>query len=346
MPMINQLTDMADNINDCLRNWIPVRLSVENDILLFRWLYTKDKSFTEPFFGDTIVRCLQFPQNSQIYKCCSTNGSLVEWAAGMDAVPPAAFIFHVSRCGSTLVSQALAINKQNISLSEVPLFDVILRLPLNNDRICDEQSDEILAAAIKFYGIKRTLKENKLFIKTDSWHLLFYKRLRALYPETPFIVMYRNPGDVLNSNKRSRGMQAIPHLVEPSLYGFDKNTPDFGDLDLYMTFVLEKFYNTIIEMATTDARTLLVNYNEGLSTMMQRITRFTGIQSGAEEEARIAERSLFHAKYPGEKFVEKNVAWNDNPRLDILTDLYGRIDMLRVKKEELQTNATPFFIVP
>ncbi len=321
--------ETSNSIKDALQNWIPIKITSNQDGLLCQWLYTGDKPFNNPFFDETIRKCLSLPENSKGYRVNTTLELIQEWAACLDSVTPTAFIFHVSRCGSTLVSQALGMMSNSISLSEVALFDQILRLPNNKQGIIDQCNDKLLAAAIQFYGNKRTGAENRLFIKTDSWHLLYYQRLRALYPNVPFIILYREPAGVLESNKRSSGMQGIANFVGPEVYGFDITSDEFFHPDNYMALVLEKFFNCIIEIATNDKHTLLLNYNQGLNEMMKRIAAFIGQDLNAEEKAMIDERSKYHAKRPEKKFVEMNNSEFDHPMLEKLKGLYEEIEQIK-----------------
>ena len=54
---------------------------------------------------------------------------LNERSAGL---APSLFLFHVSRCGSTLISQMLAALPQNVVISEAGPMDAILRSHLRN----------------------------------------------------------------------------------------------------------------------------------------------------------------------------------------------------------------------
>ncbi len=49
------------------------------------------------------------------------------------------------------------------------------------------------------------------------------EKARKLYPQTPFILLYRQPGEVIRSQQKRRGMQSIPGLLEPEIFGFTKN---------------------------------------------------------------------------------------------------------------------------
>ena len=166
-----------------LKNWLPYKIIVNNEQALCRWLHLEDKSFSEPFFDETISKCKSFDINSKHFIPVSNLQILPEWAENISSVKPTAFIFHVSRCGSTLLSQLLGINEQHIVLSEVPLFDELLRLPYRISNSGNIHAENVLKEAIQFYGQKRKGNETSLFIKTDSWHVFFWKQIRKMYPE-------------------------------------------------------------------------------------------------------------------------------------------------------------------
>lgn len=316
---------------EALAGWLPYKILFNEDDVLCRWLYVGKELFTEPFFDDSIFKLRRLAVNSKPYQPLSDISMLHEWAAGVDGVMPSALIFHVSRCGSTLVSQALSMSKRNISLSEVPIFDEILRMRFKKPVISIKEMEEALRAAIHLYGSKRTGEEQHLFIKTDSWHLMFHKQLRALYPATPFIVLYRHPGEVLFSQQRQKGMHAVPRLVEPALFGFSEEQMAGCHPDDYMALVLQKYYEVILEMVGQDTNFLLLNYAEGMHTVIQKIAGFTSMAIDAEYQSRIEGRSRYHAKKPSETFKEQYplkpvIA----PNFNSLLSLYAQIEQARL----------------
>ena len=54
---------------------------------------------------------------------------LLEWQEQSPGLPPSGFIFHMSRCGSTLAARMLAASPRNIVLSEADPIDYVLRAP-------------------------------------------------------------------------------------------------------------------------------------------------------------------------------------------------------------------------
>lgn len=184
-----------------LKNWIPIKLQSDHEILC-QWLYVGDKKFTDPFFDETISRCRSIPENGHLKKSMSSTDFLSDLVNDMDVIEPTAFIFHISRCGSTLISQMLATQPSNIVLSEVSFFDDLLRFGKKANCLLSILPQ--IKAAISIYGRKRNAEECRLFIKLDSWHIHFYEELRMIYPNTPFFLLFRNPHEVLLSQQKKR----------------------------------------------------------------------------------------------------------------------------------------------
>jgi hypothetical protein len=293
--------------NPPLKNWIPYKLAISEGQLNCHWLNTRSLSFTEPFFEDTISKCLSMMSNPR-FKSASDLPMISHWADELPPVEPAVIIFHISRCGSTLLSQLLAIVPQHIVLSEVPIFDQILRLPLTYNEFDEKSVDILLASAVKFYGQNKLQDAgigSSLFIKADCWHLFFYEQLRKLYPQTPFIVLYRRPEAVFRSHSKQPGMHVVRSIIEPSLFGFEPGSPVFETAETYMAAVIEAYLKKGLALAEADHNYLLLNYEEGPMQMIRKMAAFANIPLSTEELAIMEERSQFHSKNPGQRFSEE-----------------------------------------
>ncbi|MEO8885528.1 MAG: sulfotransferase [Mucilaginibacter sp.] len=313
--------------NHTLQKWIPSKLFFEDGNALCQWLYTGDIRFTHPFFAETIGACKQhiYKFNPTYRKSVSDISLIPIWAEGLNTVKPSAFIFHVSRCGSTLATQLLGINERHITLSEVPFFDELLRNQAETDLSVTEFND-IFKAALNFYGQQRTGSETKLFIKTDSWHVLFYKQLRELYPDVPFILLYRDPDEVMRSQQKIRGTQAVPGLINPALFGFDAAVIRQLSLDEYMAKVLERYYTCFLDIIKTDDNAHLVNYCEGPIEIVKKIAAISQTVLDEDDMALINQRAGFHSKHPGQIFAEEK---NKTPILEYLyqaAQLYAALE--------------------
>ena len=279
-----------------LQNWIPYKIIVAKETATCHWLYVGNKTFTEPFFDETISKCKSLPFNSKGLAVTSNLEFLTNAASNLETVAPTAFIFHVSRCGSTLLSQLLGLNKKNIVLAEVPVFDQILQIPYKTATITMEAVENALSASIRLLSQKRTGEETSLFIKLDSWHFFFYDAIRKLYPEVPIILLYRTPEEVVHSHQKLRGMQAVPGVIDPRVLGFSLAETKQLSLDAYTIKVLEKFFQAIIRISLRDKKCLLLNYHQGVSAMMQQLTDFTGIELNPQMQEKVTQRSRFHSK--------------------------------------------------
>jgi hypothetical protein len=282
-----------------LHNWVPEKLFFEGSHPFCKWLYVGDNYYTEPFFDETISTCRRSPPGNGSLKSVSSLEVLPCWSQDIESIQPSALIFHISRCGSTLVSQLLSLSFRNIVLSEVSFFDELLR--------SKELSPELLKAAITFYAAKRKRGQDHLFIKTDSWHIFFYQQLRELYPHTPFILLYRRPDEVVRSQLKRKGMHAVPGLLEPELLGFDSSVIMNMHPDNYIPKVLEKYFSVFLDILKKDALAFPVNYNEGAISIVKKIADLTGILITEGELNKMKERANYHAKYPAEIFSEEQI---------------------------------------
>ena len=294
-----------------LRHWIPYKLLPTTAQPNCRWLYLADYPLNAPFFGDTQQQCLSHPFNSGAMVVESSLDGLINMAQTIPTVAPSAFIFHVSRCGSTLLSQLLSLNDRHIVLSEVPLLDTLLRLPHGAETVAD-QSERAFQAALRLLSHKRTGHETHVFIKMDSWHILTYETIRQLYPTTPFIFLYRSPDAVVRSQRRRRGMQAIPGLIPATFFGFTPEQLAGMDLDVYMAAVLERYFNTFLTVAGRDMNCLLINYQEDGMVMMDLLIRFLDLKLTDVDYAAMAQRCRYHGKYP-DQTLSAETTENDAP---------------------------------
>lgn len=318
-----------------LQYWVPWKLTKEFDC---RWLNTGKLPFTAPFFDDTISACRRLELNRSAYTSISSLEMLNGWGEQLKGPSPSAIIFHVSRCGSTLLSQLLSRSSDNLVLSEVPFLDELLRLPFKANEIKSETVSKYFYAALKFYAQPRLEKYSHLFIKSDSWHLHFYEQLRKLFPSTKFILLYRDPQEVLLSQQRQRGLQSVPGLLEYQIFKFNKEESEITDPDRYMGLVLETYFNKMIQIIESDPNAIAFNYSDGMINIATRLYKLLKIPVSEQLLNDWKERSRFNAKHPQHLFHEETNAFLKKEVLDPLLPLYQTLDALAKKKSKLAEN--------
>lgn len=287
------------NVVSPLANWIPYRLEYIDQDWLVHWLYLGDKRMDDPFFDETIRYCRS--KQRRVSRFESSSGAELLKANDMTALKPKAFVFHVSRCGSTLLSQAFAQSESCISISEAPLLDEILRSNEHDPSVSNAQREEWFKAALSWMGQLRTSRESSYIIKLDSWHIHFYGLLREWFPEAPFFFLTRRPAEVLASHKKMKGIHMVPGLVNPSLLkmeGWDGEAVKW-DFNLFAADVLMHYYTELRGILKLGSRfNRFFDYSEGAKEMLEAFSEFTGI----ELETKMYERLKFHSKSVGLTF--------------------------------------------
>ncbi|MEO5645793.1 MAG: sulfotransferase family protein [Bacteroidia bacterium] len=310
---------------------IPYKLlSNEKGDVFFRWLFIGQKKITEPFFDETISACLSLPENSEMP--CTTDETLLERAVMADAVSPSAFIFHISRCGSTLLSQLLCIDERFIVLSEVPLLDQVLRLPFSGRKDA-AYAEKLFPAVLSLLGQKRNGNEEYLFVKTDSWHLMFFETIRKLFPAVPALLLYRSPAEVIRSHQKLWGMHAVPGPLEREIFGFGKEVDELFP-DVYLERVLGKYFKKIIDILASDNYSKAVSFHDGAMEMLHGTLQSCAITLQTDVLDEMEKRTTHHSKFPENKFVPEMLIQNASS--SIVTKLF---EQLEDAKEKQSNNA-------
>jgi hypothetical protein len=310
------------------KNRVPYKLLRNSDDLSCEWLYLGEGPFVESSFDQTINRCKQLPENRDGEKHISPVSALFEWAEKIDAAEVAGFIFHISRCGSTMVSQLLSLRREHIVLPEVPFFDDILRMPQTQGL----ENASLFKAALKFYSQKRTGFERKVFIKTDSWHILFHKEIRKQFPAVPFFLLYRTPGEVVRSLNKAAGMHCVPQIIDPQFFGIESKVATIQDFYDYPIRVIEKYLETYINVLETDPRFFLLNYSEGMLPIIEKIGNAAGIKFTESELAAMQKRLLFHSKHPQIFFLQEPASRKIDEKFSRVIELYNRVEAARINQ--------------
>ena len=100
------------------------------------WAHFAGRQPTEAFFHNSIRRAINRPFN-RVFRYRMSLGDLFEQGLQELLPVPNGFIFHMSRCGSTLVSQMLAAHPNHTVISEASPIDEIVRTRRADDRGAD-----------------------------------------------------------------------------------------------------------------------------------------------------------------------------------------------------------------
>jgi hypothetical protein len=228
----------------------------------------------------------------------------------------------------------LAAQVHNIVLSEVPVIDQVLRIRFQRKDVSEELQINYLKSIIRAVGRPKNKEEKNLFIKLDCWHIFFLGIIKKAFPDIPFVFLYRDPMQVLNSHNKKAGIQMIPGVLEAGIMNILQQISTVSDLKKYRILVLQKMIQTqISEYGKSQA--LLINYNEGPVKIMNRIAGFSGIEFSLDELEKMKERSKFHSKFAANLFSEEKVKI-DNEDLEEIREYLLSLNRSYLSIEELR----------
>jgi len=170
------------------------------------WLNVGKYRFTKAKFEFAIRGLVATEQGSETVTTALTD--LANKTFLTDALYPTGFIFHISRCGSTLLAKALARIPQHVVIDEgTPLNDGLwhyLTEGWQQPVVYDKQAFTIYRNLLLAMGRRRTCQQQQYFVKFRSWNALFIDFITQVFPDVPCLFLYRDPVEVLVSGQWKR----------------------------------------------------------------------------------------------------------------------------------------------
>ena len=286
-------------------NLIPGKIYVREEIPMIDWYDAENKRFTEPFFEDTFRRHSHESFGRRV-KYQTSLADLEKISKSFQSIQPTGFIFHLSRCGSTLISQMFAASDENIVISEAPPVDTVIRGEFINS---DERAN-ILNRLISVFGQKRFKNEKYLFVKFDCWHAFDLELITKTFPDTPLIFLYRNPVEVIVSHLRRAGMQMIRGFLKNVLPEISFEDTLQMPAEEYCARILGRICRRISEFAD-NSNILLVNYNQLPDACLSEIPKHFKVNYSLTEIEKMKLAARFNAKTPQMIFEPDTKSKND-----------------------------------
>jgi len=279
------------------REWIPVRCYWQEDRAFVDWCFLGKERLTEPFFDDSIAKRFRQPFNLLF-----RHQTPIEFLDAPDyfsnGLKPTGFIFHLSRCGSTLISQMLAALEQNVVISEASPIDFVLRTP----QIPDQQRVKWLQNMINALGQKRNSFEENFFIKFDSWNTSELSLIKRAFPEVPWIFLYRNPVEIIVSHIRQRGAHMVPGLIGKIVPGLSFKKSLQIPPEEYCARVLGEICKNALQ-SLKSGEGLAVNYTELPDALNTKILKHFNVSLNQKKREKMLGAAKFNAKSPQMNFV-------------------------------------------
>ena len=160
-PAARRLMELAD-----LARWTPIRFDFSGSAPTVDWADLRGERFVEPFFDDSVARWASGPRAAQLVR------TGLDALVALDDEPslePAGMIFHLSRCGSTLVSRLLSTLPGVVVLAEPSPLNALLGL--DPDRVDQAAQVQVVRLLVRALGRRRHADEKQFVLKCTSWNI-------------------------------------------------------------------------------------------------------------------------------------------------------------------------------
>jgi hypothetical protein len=291
-----------------LSGWIPfsVRANDARPRPVVDWCFLGEDTFADPFFEQTIERCWRRPFN-QLFSHETPIESLLDWSAAQPGIAPTAFIFHSSRCGSTLLARMAAAMPRTVVISEAPPIDHILRA-----RAPEDARIGWFRALLSALGQPRRGGEQHLFIKFDAWHVIDLALVQRAFPQVPCVFLYREPAALIASQLRMPGIHTLPGMLDLTSIGLDLPRVLRLDRDEYTGRILAAIFAAALAHAAA-GRVSLMNYAQLPSAASSQVLAWCGLTGSEDARERLEHVARFDAKTPSLPYDASEVSTRPPP---------------------------------
>lgn len=267
-----------------LVGWVPIDLSAKPESRVVQWIDVGDASFDEPTFRLTVARRLGSPGTRATATGLET---LAQLPAIAPHLSPRGFIFHMSRVGSTLLANALRASPSNLVVVEPRPLNQLLVSPLRQSHPDDWGA--WMAGLVAALGQPRKPSHKHYFLKFTSHNILQLDLIRRVFPDVPWLFIYRDPVDVMVSNLERPARWSQIHKNPPAglnILGIAPKRLRAMSQAAFFAEVFRAFCDAAL--AAGPGRSAFVNYTQLTPQAIAGIADFFGV--GKEIEALPPER--------------------------------------------------------
>jgi hypothetical protein len=190
----------------------------------------------------------------------------------LNALPakPSGFIFHTSRCGSTLLTKILQRSANVLAFNEPqPINALLVNYATPHDNIANpswqQQGNTLINNVLTTY----LYTQKKIFIKFSSFNLLLLDSIMKLWPNVPIVFLYRNPVEVVVSNLEKQGgflTKRYNRMLKYMLRQCNLHMPDDLTDEEYCVKMIDAFFYIILQHIKAPQSAILPMDYETIST--------------------------------------------------------------------------------
>lgn len=254
-----------------------------------------DVSLDEPFFQQTIDRVKKHKRGELFTEF----DVLLQLEKVLESVPPTGFIFHSSRCGSTLVANACRAIANSIVLSEANAIDKLIArffTDANEGGVKESLYSVFLRGVVHALGQRRSGSEQHLFIKFACTSFAQIERITRIWPHVPWLFLYRDPVETIVSNANHQPLWLLDDdwRVLASITGVSTDGVAAMSLEERCARSIGSFYSRAVALAND--KSMLLNYNQLSVPVISSVLEFFNVSPSTQELEAITRTSRIYSK--------------------------------------------------
>jgi hypothetical protein len=320
-----------------LDGWIPTGIEwAGSHPAAVEWCFLGGMQFTEPFFEATVQRAMENPFR-MLFRPQLPVEVLEERAVTHPGIAPTGFIFHMSRCGSTLITQMLAASNENVVVSEGWPIESAIGYDLRRPEVSEEQRRRLLRGIIHALGQPRIGTERRYFVKFDAIHTIYLPLVRSAFPEVPWVFVYRDPLEVMVSQLMKAAAWSLPEMA----HKISLPAASSASREEYLADLIVALCEAGLKSAQ-ESRGMLINYTELPNTIYSDLAEHYHCTWSDEERGRMFRAATRDAKYPDRPFSADSETKRRQAEHRVrelcagkLGDVYSRLEAARAAMRQI-----------
>ena len=274
------------------------------------WADLSAERFVEPFFDQTVARWATGPRAQPLVRTGLDALLALDNESSLD---PIGVVYHLSRCGSTLVSRLLGTVPGVVVIAEPSPLNALLGIEAQ--RVDGATLVQVVRLLVRALGRRRHGDERQLVLKCTSWNIRRQEILTAAFPDTPWVWVQRDPAQVTASLLATPpswlGEQAPPPQTAQH-FGID---PAAVPTMTRAEFTARALGAMLFSAAAGPARRVCVDHVELPSAVWQRVAPHFGIDTDDAAIQRMTEQSKLYSKA-----TQSQAFSGDDPQSRPITD--------------------------
>jgi hypothetical protein len=306
------------------KGWLPINSELDRSPVRLEWLEIGPAPLKDPFFFQTVARVRAVDKGNPVIT--TDFETLLQAGRQGPAVNPSGIIFHLSRCGSTMITNylklamnAIVVSESNIAINFLhPSF--VLRGNEAKAAMCAQGIRAFVNILAGCHGDAR----GKVVLKMSSINLLSLSVARAWWPDTPFVVLVRDPVSVIASNVTRRGPWLDgrgSRLAERAFPWMPRNPYELSDVE-FCARAIGDFCEAAL--SAYDHKCMLVDYEDIDITTLSRIGRFCGLAIPPDDDEIVMTVLTSYSKDPSGRRPFRAIDKQDVPVNPVILDAARR----------------------